>query len=251
MNTKMLAITGVTVTWFLALAAGVAPVLVQAAATKVVAPGFEDHDVPDAILQFSTEQTMLGANSVKMSIPAGDDWGQGLNVEVTTPGVVGGLGLSRYRRIIFKAQYEGNDPGSPGTAPLYVSLILYDRTNDVWVSMIPTCDLYVCWGGVSMSFSEPDSGGWRTAKPGTDLWTAWRFDGKPWEPAGTFPWDGDIPRISSLSDWDDYVEVNNLNVKVKKVNIQFGYRPVAYGGGAGTVYVDGLATHGFILDFEP
>ena len=38
-----------------------------------------------------------------------------------------------------------------------------------------------------------------------------------------------------------------IKAEVKKLNIQFGYGWHAWG----TVYVDGLAARGFLLDFEP
>ena len=249
---------------------------VSATATKTVTPLFEDHEGEEslfdpAFVEFSTAFTILGDNSVKMDIPDGaipdDGWGLGLNVEVKMAGVSTGLGLSRYDGISFKVYFESPafDPDPTEHAPLYVSLILYDKTNNVWVSMIPTSVPWPYgggWGSASMVFSGPDSAGWRTATPDpSGLWIAWSFAGGGWP--GLTNW---YDEVMTLSDWDAYIAANNLNVKVQKVNIQFGYRPPgvyqdwdgdgipeyhSLGTSWGTVYVDQLKTHGFILDFEP
>jgi hypothetical protein len=249
-------------TLFLLVLTAVYPV--QAAAMRVVTPTFEKHDelawVYPPFIDFSTEQTILGTHSVKMHIPEGavPGWGFGLNAEVMMAGISTGLGLSRYAGISFKANFHGNPLGAPPvgepypvqpavSAPLYVTLILYDRTNDVWVSMIPTT--LDAWGGARMIFSGPDENGWRTATPvggSTALWIAWTFGGTLWP--GLSPYPGEV---MTLSDWGAYIAANNLNVKVQKVNIQFGYMHPDYGTTWGTVYVDQLKTHGFILDFEP
>jgi len=255
MRSKLMAVVSL-----LMIAVLLATSQVQAAAIKIVTPAFEDHDISGAVVDFSTAETVLGAHSVEMSIPEGviEGWGLGLNVEVTMPGVSTGLGLSRYAGISFKANFLDNPLGAPPvgvpypeqpaiSAPLYVSLILYDKTNNVWVSMIPTTA--DAWGGARMIFLEPDANGWRTATPvggSTALWIAWTFEGTVWP--GLSPYPGEV---MTLSQWDTYIAANNLNVKVMKVNIQFGYMHPDYGTTWGTVYVDQLETHGFILNFEP
>jgi len=250
MKSKLMAVVGLLMIVVLATSQ------VQAAAIKTVTPAFEDHDISGAVVDFIAARTVLGAHSVNMSIPEGviEGWGLGLNVEVMMPGVSTGLGLSRYAGISFKANFLDNPLGAPPvgvpypeqpaiSAPLYVSLILYDKTNDVWVSMIPTT--VDAWGGARMSFSAPDENGWRTATS-TDLWIAWTFGGTLWP--GLLPYPGEV---MTLSDWDAYIEANNLNVKVMKVNVQFGYMHPDYGTTWGTVYVDQLSFAGRILDFEP
>jgi len=64
-----------------------------------------------------------------------------------------------------------------------------------------------------------------------------------------YQYDFDVRRIRDPV--KQLVEANGLDVKVEKVNIQFGYMHPVYGTTWGTVYVDQLETHGFILDFEP
>lgn len=229
---------------------------VLAAATKVVAPEFDDHDLSDygAILEFSDEETILGDHSVKMFIPyeGCPHWyNLGLDVNVTMPGVVRGLGLSRYKNISFKANVVELTGGW-----LYNGLILYDRTNHLWVSLMPD----------GTTIGNPDVNGWSTVTPGSPgtltpegevRWSGYTFDGEPWprladgyawpDPSDEviyYPWSGPV---MPLSNWDEYIDANDINVKVEKVQIKFGFSP----DGGGTLYVDGLATHGFVLDFEP
>ena len=204
---------------------------------------------------------------MKMDIPEGaipdDRYGLGLNAETRlATGMSRSRGLALYEDISFKVYFESPafDPDPTEHAPLYVTLILYDRTNDVWVSMIPTTE--DAWGSARMSFSVPDENGWRTATPvgGSDaLWTAWTFGGTPW-PVG---WPDNV---MTLSNFDVYIVNNGLDVVVRKVNIQFGYRPPGVhqdwdddgtpewhssGIAHGTVYVDKLKFSDRILNFEP
>jgi len=274
MKSKLLATVGLLMITVLLATSQVSAI------TNVVTPEFVDHQgeaasFDPAYVEFSTEETILGAHSVKMSIPEGaipaDRWGLGLNVETRlATGMSRIRGLALYSDIFFKVYFEVPefDPDPMNHAPLYVSLILYDKTNDVWVSMIPTTTLYDAWGGARMSFSTLENGWWiATPVEGSNaLWTAWRFDGTPWCPVGTFPWGSPIPRILTLSEWDTYIANSGLNVMVRKVNIQFGYRPSIVhqdwdGDGIpeehyagvdwGTVYVDELSFAGRTLDFEP
>jgi hypothetical protein len=254
MKTKV--ITTIMLTLFLLV---LATVPVQATIINVVTPEFEDHDIPGAVVDFSTARTILGEHSVLMSIPEGviEGWGLGLNAETRlATGMSRSRGLAMYKDISFKANFLDNPLGEPPanvpypvqpavSAPLYVTLILYDRTNEVWVSMIPTT--LDAWGGARMSFSEPDENGWRTATPvggSTALWTAWTFGGTPW-PVG---WPDNV---MTLLNFDAYIMANGLDVVVRKVNIQFGYMHPVYGTTWGTVYVDGLSFADRTLDFEP
>ena len=185
-----------------------------------------------------------------------------------------------FQDISFKANFLDNPQGEPPidepypvqpavSAPIYVTLILYDKTNGVWVSMIPTTELFDAWGGARMVFSAPDENGWRAATPvgsSVALWTAWTFEGNPWLATEFFPWGAPIPQLMKLPEWDAYTAALGLDVKVRKVNIQFGYRPPVVhqdwdgdgipeahdlGVSYGTVYVDGLSFGGRTLDFEP
>ncbi len=208
---------------------GALPVL--AAGTRVVTlPVFATHGMSGSVAEFSTEETILGSNSVKLSIPQGvigEVYSLGLNAEVAMPGEAMGLGMSIYDGVSFKAK-----PGPDGIhGPLCVSIILYDGTHDVWVSML----------NYSPVWTEPDAAGWCTVTvPAGASWDAWTFGGDAW-PVGS------DPGYVSLAQWDHYIHAQSINAEVKKLNIQFGYGWHAWG----TVYVDGLAAHGFILDFEP
>ena len=209
------------------LALGALPVL--AAGTSVVTrPVFATQGISGSVAGFSPEETILGRNSVKLSIPQGvigEVYNLGLNAEVTMPGHAPGLGISMYDGVSFRAK-----PGPPGVhGSLFVSIILYDDTHDVWVSMI----------NYSPVWTAPDAGGWSTVSvPAGASWDAWTFGGDAW-PVG-----GD-PGYVSLAQWDQYIHAQGIKAEVKKLNIQFGYGWHAWG----TVYVDGLAAHGFLLDF--
>jgi len=214
------------------------------AITNVVTPEFVDHQgeatsFDPAYVEFSAEETILGAHSVKMYIPEGaipspppEVWNLGLNAEVRlATGMSRSRGLVLYNDVSFKAKmvdvYGGQLP--------YVSLILYDRTHDVWVSM-------VSYEAVQ---SGPDGDGWYTITvPSSANWWGWTFGGGYYGPV-----DGSgNPAPCPLSGWDKWIATNHFDVDVRKVNIQFGY--YAYGLW-GTVYVDGLSFAGRILDFEP
>jgi len=243
------------------------------AITNVVTPEFEDHDIPGVVVDFSTARTVIGEHSVLMSIPedAIQGWGLGLNAENRlATGMSRSRGLALYSDISFKVNFLDNPLGVPPvgepypvqpavSAPLYVTLILYDKTNDVWVSMIPTTGPYDAWGGARMSFSGPDGNGWRIATPvyGNNAnWTAWTFGGALWYPEGVYPWHtpenpAPKPRTATLAQWDAFIAEHGLDVVVRKVNIQFGYMHPTYGTTWGTVYVDGLSFAGRTLDFEP
>ncbi len=220
--------------WTLAvlLAMLVAAVPAVAQSTNVVTPEFEDHDITGAVVDFSTEQTTLGANSVKMYIPEGgipDVYNLGLNAEVRlATGMSRSRGLVMYDGVSFKAK-----PGDGiGGHALYVSLILYDATNRVWVSML----------NYGPSWSEPDGAGWCTVNvPVGAEWDAWTFGGDAW-PVGI------DPGYISLAGWDAFIASEGIDARVRKVNIQFGYDA---NPSAGTVYVDGLSFADRTLDFEP
>jgi len=268
MKSKLMAVVG-----FLMIAILLATSQVSAI-TNVVTPEFEDHDISGAVVGFSIVRTVLGEHSVIMSIPEGaiQDWGLGLNAESRlATGMSRRLGLALYSDISFKVNFLDNPQGEPPinepypvnpgavSAPLYVTLILYDKTNDVWVSMIPTTGAYDAWGGARMNFSDPDENGWRIATPvgGNNAnWTAWTFGGALWYPDDVYPWHtpenpAPKPRTVTLAQWDAFIASLGLKVEVRKVNIQFGYMHPLYGTTWGTVYVDGLSFAGRTLDFEP
>jgi len=207
------------------------------AITNVVTPVFEEHEGEEpsfnpAYVEFSTEETILGVHSVKMHIPEGaipspppERWNLGLNAEVRlATGMSRSRGLVLYDGVSFKAK-PGAD-GVNGPYP-YVSLILYDRTHGVWVSMV-SYDAQ----------RTPDGDGWYTitVQPGA-YWDGWMFNGTHYGLG-----------YVSLSQWDGWIKSGGIDVDVRKVNIQFGY--YAYGVW-GTVYVDGLCFAGRTLDFEP
>lgn len=202
-----------------------------AAGTSVVTtPVFATHGMSGSVAGLSAEETILGRNSVKLSIPQGvigEVYNLGLNAEVAMPGEHVGQGMSMYDGVSFRAK-----PGPPGVhGPLFVSIILYDDTHDVWVSML----------NYSPVWTEPDAAGWCTVTvPAGASWDAWTFGGEAW-PVGR------DPGYVSLAQWDQYTHTQGIKAEVKKLNIQFGYGWNAWG----TVYVDGLAAHGFLLDFEP
>lgn len=202
-----------------------------AAGTSVVTtPVLATQGMSGSVAGFSPEETILGSNSVKLSIPQGvigEVYNLGLNAEVTMPDHARGLGISIYDGVSFMAK-----AGPPGIhAPLFVSIVLYDDTHDVWVSML----------NYSPVWTGPDAGGWSTVTvPAGAPWDAWTFGGDVW-PVG-----GD-PGYVSLEQWDQYIHAQGIKAEVRKLNIQFGYGWDAWG----TAYVDGLAAHGFLLDFEP
>jgi len=197
------------------------------AITNVVTPEFEDHDMSGAVVEFTTEETVLGAHSVKMYIPQGvigEVYNLGLNAEVRlATGMSRSRGLVLYDGVSFKAK-----PGADGVnGPLYVSLILYDRTNGFWVSILNYAPV---WYG-------PDAEGWYTVTvPAGSSWDGWTFGGDHYGPG-----------YVSLTGWDQWIASNHFDVDVRKVNIQFGYGWYAWG----TVYVDALSFAGRTLDFEP
>jgi len=205
---------------------------------NIVRPKFEDHEgelecFDAASAEFSEAETVLGDQSVKMYIPQTcipeGVFYLGVNAETRlATGMSRQRGLAFYDGISFKAK-----PGVEGRhGALNVSLILYDNTNDVWVSMLTydtTC--------------SADGDGWQTCvAPVGAGWDAWAFTGESWPDALGYPDAGYV----SLADWDEYIADNDLDAKVRKVNIQFGYDPNAWG----TVYVDGLSFANRTLDFE-
>ena len=214
-------------------AMGIAVVLVMVGAvpavseiTNVVTPEFETHGIPGAVAQFSTEETTLGTHSVKMHIPANAhpaEYQWGLNAEVRlATGMSRSRGLVLYDDISFKAKLA-----NPGRF-VYVSIILHDRTNGVWVSML----------NYSPVWTGPDAAGWCTVTvPAGAPWDAWTFGGAHYGP-------GYVP----LTDWDNWVTQQGVDLDVREVNIQFGYDAST---SFGTVYVDGLSFGGRTLDFEP
>jgi len=224
MRGRVLGSTGMGVALLLL---GALPML--AAGTRVVTvPVFATHGMGGAVAEFSTEETILGDNSVILSIPQGvigEVYDLGLNAEVAMPGA--GLDLSTYDGVSFRAK-----PGPPGVhGPLYASIVLHDGTHDVRVSML----------NYSPVWTGPDADGWYTVTvPAGAPWDAWTFGGDAW-PVGS------DPGYISLGQWDDYVQAQGIDARVMKLNIQFGYGWHAWG----TVYVDGLAAHDFLLDFEP
>lgn len=192
---------------------------------NVVTPEFATSGIPGAVAQFSTEETTLGAHSVKMHIPANvhpADYQCGLNAEVRlATGMSRSRGLVLYDGISFKAK-----PANPGRF-VYVSLILHDRTNGVWVSMLNYGASWV-----------PGDGGWYTVTvPVGASWDGWTFGGAHYGP-------GYVP----LADWDNWAAQHGLDLDVRRVNIQVGYDAST---SSGTVYVDGLSFGGRTLDFEP
>jgi len=197
------------------------------AITNVVTPEFEDHDMSGAVVEFTTEETVLGAHSVKMYIPQGvigEVYNLGLNAEVRlATGMSRSRGLVLYDGVSFKAK-----PGEGGVnGPLYVSIILYDRTNRVWVSIL----------NYAPEPSGPDTDGWYTFTVLVDEpWDGWMFNGTHYGPG-----------YVSLTIWDQWIKSEGFDVDVRKVNIQFGYGWYAWG----TVYVDALSFAGRTLDFEP
>lgn len=238
---------------------------VLAAKTNVVSPEFDDHGIVGAVAELSTEETVLGIHSVKMSIPdggIGDQYNLGIdtNVRLAT-GMSRRQGLALYDNISFKAKL-----GTEFHGWLYNGLILYNRTNELWVSLMPD----------GTTLGDPDDEGWRMMTPGTPgtlldgevAWSGYSFDSAPWPPEELgiwpppgqpgwndpwpveqngvryYPWSGPV---MSLSNWDEYIEANNLDVKVRKVQIKFGFNPYGWG----TVYVDGLSFADRTLDFEP
>jgi hypothetical protein len=192
---------------------------------NVVTPGFAVNGIRGGVVQFSTEETILGTHSVEMYIPASGPpagYGSGLNAEVRlATGMSRSRGLVLYDGISFKAK-----PANPGRF-LYVSLILYDRTNGVWVSML---NYGVAW--------VPASDGWYIVTvPVGASWDGWTFGGSHYGP-------GYVP----LADWDNWVAQHGVDLDVRRVNIQFGYDASL---SSGTAYVDGLSFADRTLDFEP
>jgi hypothetical protein len=188
-----------------------------------VKPVFAVNGIPGGVVQFSTEATVLGAHSVKMQIPAGGHPGHwGLNAEVQLATVESSSrGLALYDGVSFEAK-----PANPGRF-LYVSLIVYDRTQGVWVSMLNYSPVWA-----------PAENGWYTVTvPAGAPWDGWVFNGARYGP-------GYVP----LAEWDAWAAKHGLDLDVKRVNIQFGYDESQ---SAGTAYVDGLTFGGSTLDFEP
>ena len=127
-----------------------------------------------------------------------------------------------YDGVSFKAK-----PANPSRF-LYVSLILYDHTNGVWVSML---DYGAVWTPVG------DSGWYTVTVPVGTPWDGWTFGGVHYG-----------PRYVPLADWDNWVAQHGVDLDVRRANIQFGY---ATSTSSGTVHVDGLSFGGRTLDFEP
>lgn len=130
-------------------------VAVPVLASQVVTPEFNDHEIPGAVLDFTTDETILGDHSVEMTIPKGvigDQYNLGLDVDVRhSTGRSRRLGLALYDDISFKAKLGDEFHGW-----LYNGLILYDKTNDLWVSLMPD----------GTTIGDPDVDGWRTVTPG-------------------------------------------------------------------------------------
>ncbi len=214
-------------------AMGIAVVLVMLGAvpavseiTNIVTSEFETHGIPEAVAQFSTEETTLGAHSVKMRIPdnkhpAEYQWGLNAEVRLAT-GMSRSRGLVLYDGVSFKAK-----PANPARF-VYVSIILHDRTNGVWVSMLNYGPAWVRAG---------DSGWYTVTVPVGAPWDGWTFGGAHYGP-------GYVP----LTDWDNWVAQQGVDLDVRQVNVQFGYDAST---SFGTVYVDGLSFGGRTLDFEP
>jgi len=221
MKSRLMAVVGLLMITILLATSQVSAI------TNVVAPEFEDHDITGAVVEFSTEQTALGTHSVKMHIPQGEIgevYNLGLNAEVRlATGMSRSRGLILYDGVSFKAK-----PGEGGVnGPLYVSIILYDRTSRVWVSILNYAPV---WSG-------PDPSGWYTLTvPVGGSWDGWTFGGAHYGPG-----------YVSLTAWDQWIASQGFDVDVRKVNIQFGYGWYAWG----TVYVDVLSFAGRTLDFEP
>jgi len=221
MKSKLLATVGLLMITVLLATSQVSAI------TNVVTPEFEDHDISGAVVELSTEQTVIGVHSVKMSIPQGEIgevYNLGLNAEVRlATGMSRSRGLVLYDGVSFKAK-----PGAEGVnGPLYVSLILYDRTDRVWVSIL----------NYAPEWSGPDGDGWCTVTvPAGSPWDGWTFLGDHYGPG-----------YVSLTVWDEWIKSEGIDVDVRKVNIQFGYGWYAWG----TVYVDVLSFAGRTLDFEP
>jgi len=233
---RVLGSTGVGVVFFVLSALP----LLATGTGGVTVPVFATNGISGSVAGFSTEETVLGSNSVELSIPQGaigEVYNLGLNAEVIFPGrdedrqdqdrQDQDLGLSQYDGVSFKA--KAGPAGVHG--PLCVSIILYDDTDNVWVSML----------NYSPVWTGPDARGWFTVTvPAGAPWDAWTFGGDAW-PVGR------DPGYISLTQWDQYIRAQRIDADVRKLNIQLGYGWNAWG----TVYVDGLAAHGFLLDFEP